>query len=143
MHSRALKSIVLTSLAVLFAIPASADVRADLGSVHIRIASEAPPRARYERRAGRPQRDAVWIRGYWDRQDAGWAWVSGRWEQPPNRGSRWINARYKREGCPWYRRGGCSWRYEPAHWSHQRVVEGEDYQQWRTERRGNRDRRRD
>jgi len=141
MCRRVLKSMVLTSLAALIAIPAFAQVRADLGPLHIRIATDAPPRAQYERRMPRPHRDAVWIRGYWDRQDDRWAWVSGRWEQPSDRRARWINARYTREGCAWYRRRGCAWRYEPAHWSDQQVVEGEDYQRWRNEHRSDRGRR--
>jgi hypothetical protein len=135
MYSRILKSIALSSFAVLVAIPASAQVRAEFGPVHIRIATEAPPRARYERRTARPHHDAVWIRGYWDRQDDRWAWVSGRWEQRSEPRARWINARYRREGP--------AWRYEPAHWSHQQVVEGEDYQRWREEHRSDRDRRHD
>jgi hypothetical protein len=126
MYSRFLKAIVLTSLAALVAIPASAQVRADVGPLHIRIATDAPPRVRYERRTVRPNRNAVWIKGYWDRQDDRWAWTSGRWEQPSDRGVRWVNARYQREGS--------AWRYEPAHWSNQQVVEGEDYQRWKTER---------
>ena len=135
MYRRVLKSMVLTSLAVLNAMPAFAQFRAELGPVHIRIAPEGPPRARYERRTTRPQRNAVWIKGYWDRQDDRWFWISGRWEQPRDRRDRWVNARYRREGR--------AWRYEPAHWSHQQVVEGEDYRRWRDdERRSDRDRRR-
>ena len=80
MYKRFLKSMVLTSFAVLVAIPASAQVRADLGPLHIRIANQAPPRPQYERRTPRPHRDAVWIRGYWHWQDDRWAWMSGRWE---------------------------------------------------------------
>jgi hypothetical protein len=141
MYRRVLKSMVLASVAVLVAIPASAQVRADLGPFHIRIAADPPPRVRFEARTARPHRDAVWIKGYWDRQDDRWAWSSGRWEQPVAPRARWIRARYKREGCPWYRRQGCGWRYEPAHWSNQQLVEGEDYQRWRSERRSGRGRR--
>jgi hypothetical protein len=123
---------LLSSFAVLIAIPAVAQVRADVGPLHIRIATDAPPRVRHERRTARPHRNAVWINGYWDRQDDRWAWVSGRWEQPSDRRARWINARYRREGS--------AWRYEPAHWSHQQLVEGEDYQRWRNEHRSDRGR---
>ena len=125
MYRRVLRSMVLTSLAALVAIPAFAQIRADLGPIHIRIATDAPPRARYERRTPRPHRNAVWIGGYWDRQGDRWAWVSGRWEQPSDRHARWITARYQREGN--------AWRYEPAHWSTQQLVEGDDYQQWKKE----------
>ena len=133
-----LKSMVLTALAALMAIPAAAQIRADVGPLHIRIASDAPPRARYERRPARPHRDAVWIGGYYHRQDDSWAWTSGRWDQRPDRNARWIRARYAREGCSRSSRRDCRWRYEPAHWSNQQVTEGEDYQRWREERRSNR-----
>jgi hypothetical protein len=143
MYRRVLRSMVVTSLAALVAIPASAQVRADLGPLHIRIATDAPPRVRYERRTPRPHSDAIWIKGYWDREDDRWAWIPGRWERPNDGRARWIDARYTREGCPWYRRRDCAWRYEPAHWSYQQVVEGEDYQRWRNEHRSGRDRRND
>ena len=135
MHRHALRSMVLASLAALVAIPAFAQVRADVGPVHIRIATNAPPRARYEQRPTRPYRDALWLNGYWHWQDTSWAWTSGRWERPSDPHVRWVNARYQREGCTWYHRTGCGWRYEPAHWSNQQVVEGDDYQRWRSEHR--------
>lgn len=140
MYTRVLKSMVLTSLAALIAIPAFAQVRADLGPLHIRIATDAPPRAQYERRPARPHRDAVWINGYWHRQDDRWAWISGSWDQPSDRRVRWIRPTYSREGCPWYRRSDCAWRYVPGHWSNQQVVEGEDYQRWKHEHSSGRNR---
>jgi hypothetical protein len=115
--------------------PAAADAIANLGPLHIHIANDAPPRAQREYRTVRTERDAVWIKGYWDRQDGRWAWVNGRWETPSDRRARWINARYRRESG--------AWRYDPAHWSHQQVVEGDDYQQWRSEHRSQADRQRD
>jgi hypothetical protein len=133
MHNRVLKSIILTSFAVLAAIPASAQVRADLGPLHIRIATDAPPRPRYERRPPRPYGDVVWINGYWDWEGDQWVWMSGRWERPIDRRHRWIKPRYLREGRVW--------RYEPAHWSNERLVEGEDYQRWRNDHRSDYDRR--
>jgi hypothetical protein len=141
MYRRVLKSMVLASVAVLVAIPASAQVRAEFGPFHIRIAGDPPPRVRFEARTVRPDRTAVWTNGYWDRQGEQWSWSSGRWQQPVAPSARWVKARYQREGCPWYRRQNCSWRYEPAHWSNQRLVEGEDYQRWRSEHRSGRDRR--
>ena len=107
MYKYILKSMAITGFAVLTALPAVAQIRADLGPVRIRIATEAPPRAKYERRTVRPDRDSVWINGYWHRE------------------ARWINARYQREGN--------AWRYEPARWSNQQVVQGDDYQQWQTQ----------
>lgn len=134
MHRRVLKTMLLASFAALMALPAAGQIRADLGSLHIRIASEAPPRARYERRTRRPSRDAVWIRGYWDRQEDQWVWSSGRWDRPSRRGVHWVRARYVRVDR--------HWRYEPAHWSNQQIVEGEDYRRWRSEHDSNRDGRR-
>jgi hypothetical protein len=123
MYRHIVKPLVVMAFGVLVAVPASAQVRAELGPLHIRIADEAPPRERYERRSAQPDRDSVWIRGYWDRQDDEWTWVSGRWERPAVRSTRWIRPRYRREGR--------AWRYEPAHWSDRQVVEGDGYRQWR------------
>jgi hypothetical protein len=135
MNRKVVQSIVLTSLGLLMAMPAPAEV-VKLGPLHIRIASDAPPRAQREHRKVRTDRDAIWIKGYWDRQDDRWEWVSGRWEQrPSDRRARWVDARYRREGR--------AWRYEPAHWSNQQLVEGDEYRQWRDNNRSDRDRRRD
>ncbi len=30
-------------------------------------------------------------------------------------------------------REGEAWRYEPGHWNRQKLVEGDDYRQWREE----------
>ena len=119
-------------LAVLSCAPAHAQVRlrVDLGAVHIRISPEPPPPPRMERRMIRPSRSHVWIKGYWDRQDDRWAWAPGRWEEPSQRGSRWIKPHYRPEAG--------AYRYEPGHWSHQRMEEGEDYSRWQKEHgRGN------
>lgn len=120
--------VIPAMLAVLMCAPAFAQVRigVDLGPVRIRIAPEAPPRPRWERRSHQPSRSHVWIQGYWDRQGDQWAWAPGRWEEPSQRGSRWVRPRYVREGR--------YYRYEPGRWSHQRMEEGEDYSNWRKER---------
>lgn len=142
MYRRIVKSVVFTAVAAFVAVPTSGDVIRQRetyedrqGSFHIRLMNEAPPQARRERRMARAHRDDVWIRGYWDVQDDQWSWVSGRWDRPRDRGVRWVNARYEREGR--------AWRYEPAHWSNQRLVESDDYRRWRDDRRSDRDRRRD
>lgn len=125
----------LTTTLLVVPAPASAQTL-DLGPLHIRLSTDAPPRARYERRPARPYRDSVWIQGYWDRQQDSWSWIDGRWEQPRHANARWIQARYTREGCSWFNRrsNNCRWRYEPAHWSDQRLVEGDDYRDWRSNR---------
>jgi WXXGXW repeat (2 copies) len=134
MYTRISRSIVVTSLAALFALPAIAQVHADLGPLHIRIAKDRPPRAKYERRVARPDRDSVWIAGYWDRQGDQWAWVSGRWDRPAERTQRWIAPRYQQDSG--------AWRYEPGHWSNQEVTDGDDYRSWKEEHhRSNGDRR--
>ncbi len=133
MNTRMVKTFVLGALAALAVSPALAQVRADLGPLHIRIASDAPPRARVERRPARPNRSAVWIDGSWDRQDDRWEWLSGRWEQPSDRHARWMKAKYRRDNG--------AWRYEPAHWSNQQVVEGDDYRQWKADHHSGHDRR--
>ena len=125
MQRRVLKSMALTAFAVLVAIPAFAQVRADLGPLHIRIATDAPPPVRHEVRTARPDHTAVWTNGYWDRQGEQWSWSSGRWQQPTGHKARWVSARYQRDGN--------AWRYDPAHWSNQQLVEGEDYQRWKNE----------
>jgi hypothetical protein len=135
MYEELLRSLVLGSLTCLVAVPVVAQVRADIGPIHIRIANSPPPSARYERRPTRPQRDALWVDGSWHRQDDQWAWISGRWEQPRNRNDRWVRARYTREGCHWYKQDNCRWRYEPAHWSNETLVEGNDYREWKDSRR--------
>jgi hypothetical protein len=127
MQNRFANLVLPAVLAVLSCVPAFAQVRvrADLGPVRIRIAPDAPPRPRVETRPARPSRNHVWIGGYWDRQDDRWAWAPGRWEEPGQRGSRWVEPRYRREGK--------AYRYEPAHWSHQKMEEGDDYSRWHRE----------
>jgi hypothetical protein len=134
MYKQIFKSLVLSSFGILLAIPASADIRATLGELHIRIANDRPPQERYERRSERPDRDSVWIKGYWDRRDDKWDWIAGRWERPRDRNTHWVKARYQRDHS--------AWRYEPAHWSNEQLVEGDDYRQWHDEHRSDRDRHR-
>jgi hypothetical protein len=115
------------ALALLTCAPAFAQIRVgvELPSVHIRVAPDAPPPPRHEVRGERPSPNHVWIGGAWDRQDDRWAWAPGRWEEPSQRGSSWVKPRYQREGG--------AYRYEPGHWSHQKLEEGEDYTRWHNE----------
>lgn len=106
-----------------------------LPGLEIRISNEAPPRIRRERTPVRPDREHVYIKGHWDWQGDQWVWVSGRWERPSSRSNRWIAARYVRDGR--------AWRYEPGHWSDQRVIEGDDYRRWKEENHRGRGRGRD
>jgi hypothetical protein len=120
------------TLVILVSPPATAQVRAavSIPGLEIRIGHQAPPALRHERIPARPSRDSVWLPGNWDWQSNQWAWTAGRWERPDNRGS-WVKARYAREGT--------GWRYEPAHWSSQRLVEGDDYRQWKNQHGHDRD----
>lgn len=137
MH-RKLSHLVLPAALLAFScVPAAAQIRigVELPSIHIRIAPDAPPPPRVEMRMVRPSRNHVWIGGYWDRQDDRWAWAPGRWEEPARRGVVWVRPQYLREGGVY--------RYEPAHWSHQRMEEGEDYSRWHKEHGRDRDDRHD
>lgn len=129
MQMKILKLAVPIAIALLTGVPGSAQIRlgVELPSVHIRIAPEAPPPIRMERRMPRPDRGHVWIAGYWDRQGDRWDWSPGRWERPGRHGSRWIRPQYRQEH-------GAT-RYEPGHWSHQRVEEHEEYSRWRKDHR--------
>lgn len=124
----ALTFIVLTSL------PASAqpDVRVEmqLPGLEVRIGHRAPPPLQREVRPNRPSRNHTWVPGSWDWQRNDWAWISGRWDRPQHGRASWVKARYVREGR--------AWRYEPGHWSNQRVVRGEDYRRWREDYRRDR-----
>lgn len=135
------RSVAAMTFAALASLPAAAQVgvRVDvpLPGLEIRIGHRPPPRFRSESRPYRPGRDYVWIRGFWHWQGDDWVWIPGRWERPVDRSSRWVRPRYVRDGRVW--------RYEPGHWSSQRLIEGDDYRRWREENRrdGRRDRDRD
>jgi hypothetical protein len=127
MFKRILQSMAPVALLALVAMPAAAQPGPPI--FEIRIAHSAPPRVRSERRPTRPDSRDVWVNGYWHWEGSRWDWVSGRWDRPEHPSHRWIAPRYRREGNVW--------RYEPPHWSHQRVVEGDEYQRWRAEHRRN------
>jgi hypothetical protein len=114
------RAMVLASLVVVVAVPALAQVSAQ--DLHVRMTAEPPPAVKSEPKTARTQKDAQWLKGYWDRQEQEWAWVSGRWEQPTDRHAWWVPATYTKQGA--------GWRYAPAHWSNQNLIQGEDYRQW-------------
>lgn len=135
MLRRSLASALLAASLGVAGVPAPAQVHVDLPGVEIRVGHTAPPRVRRERRPRRPGAGYVWLAGAWDWQGSDWVWVPGRWERPAYRRARWISPRYRREGR--------AWRYEPGHWSGQKVIEGEDYRRWRSENRDRDGHRRD
>ena len=138
MLKNSLKPVLLAALLSLPAAPALAQVHIDLPGIDVHVGHRAPPPLRHERILVRPGRDYVWIPGSWDWQGDDWVWIEGRWDRPVSRGVRWVHPRYRREYG--------AWRYEPGHWSNQRLRDGDDYRRWRDEHRGrdrNRDRDRD
>ncbi len=134
------KSIALAGFLTMVSAPAFAQFPPlpplpPLPSLEIHIGTKAPPRPRRESRPPNPGRGYTWVGGSWDWHGGDWVWIDGRWDRPERSGVRWIAARYVRVG------GG--WRYEPAHWSHQRFVDGDDYRSWKEKHRKPRHDRRD
>jgi hypothetical protein len=111
---------------------AQVGVSVNTPGLQIRLGHTAPPRLRHERIPPRPNRNAVWLAGSWDWQGNQWVWIPGRWERGEHQGT-WVKARYVREGG--------EWRYEPAHWSSQRLVESDEYHRWHNDRNHDRDHR--
>ena len=127
-HMKKMANWILPTVLMGFAcVPGFSQIRVglNLGPVSIRIAPDAPPAPRMEQRSARPSGNYVWIDGYWDRQDDRWAWAPGRWEEPGQPGSSWVKPQYRNEGG--------AYRFEPGHWSHQKMVEGDDYTRWHKE----------
>jgi len=118
-----LMSMAPVALLALVSVPAAAQPGPP--TLEIRIANTAPPHVRHEHTPSRPDHESVWIKGYWHWEGSRWDWTNGRWERPEQRGHHWIKARYTREGKVW--------RYEPPHWSHQQVTDGDDYRRWKEE----------
>ena len=126
------------ALAALMAMPTQAQVPPPppLPHLEIHVATEAPPRPRHEHRPPRPGEGYVWLGGNWHWEGSQWVWLGGRWERPEVEGSHWVHPRYVHEYG--------HYRYEPGHWSNQRLSDGDDYRQWREEHRhGDRDHDRD
>ncbi len=134
MHFRTLSRTILATLAFGVALSLLAQ-GPPLPGLEVRIATEAPPPLRHERREHRPGRDYLWVNGSWDWQDGHWAWVRGRWERSGERGVTWVGPRYVRleDG----------YRYEPGHWSNQRLIVNEDVRRHREWREHHRDHDRD
>ncbi len=98
--------------------------------LEIRMGNTAPPQMRHEHRSSSPGPGYVWASGSWDWRGNDWGWVPGRWDRPGSHNVQWVKAQYAREGP--------AWRYEPAHWSNQHVVEGNEYRSWKAQNHGNR-----
>lgn len=85
-----------------------------MGDLHVRVVPQAPPRRRHEVRSRRPDRNHLWVNGFWHHTGQEWNWSDGRWAERPQARARWIAPRYRRV------RGG--YQYIPGHWSNQRVI---------------------
>jgi hypothetical protein len=68
----------------------------------------APPRMVIQKRDHRPGRGYVWVRGYHNYDGQRYAWVPGRWEQPPRPRAHWVAHRWV------HQRGG--WVLMEGHW---------------------------
>jgi hypothetical protein len=100
MHSRKWFAFAVGSLIAISAGVASAQ------NVVVRV---RPPRDVVERRIAAPGRGYVWIPGYQRWTGNTYAWVPGRWEQPPRAHARWVPYRWERRGHDWVLRDG-HWR---------------------------------
>ena len=76
--------------------------------IHIKV---APPRAKVEVRQARPDRKAVWLKGYydWDANQNNYAWREGHWDHAPASGQVWTAPVYRHE------HGGVT--YVAPHWT--------------------------
>lgn len=68
----------------------------------------APPRPIVERRVPAPGPGYVWVNGFHRWDGRAYAWVPGRWEQPPRRHAKWVAHRYVKRGNGWV--------YQEGHW---------------------------
>jgi hypothetical protein len=88
--------------------PGSRDLR-------VRVFDTPPPTSRHEVRPERPSPQHVWQKGHYHRDDKDWTWNEGRWEQPPAPKVRWVEPRYRKDHG--------KTRYEPAHWSNEKIID--------------------
>ena len=64
---------------------------ASYAQVYVQV---GPPAPIVERRPVAPGREFVWIDGYHRYDGRAYAWVPGRWEQPPRAHARWERHRW-------------------------------------------------
>jgi|SRR5450830_911307 hypothetical protein len=106
------------AIVALFALPAGAQFPPSPPQITIQIVATPPPPIRREIRVAAPAPDVVWSSGNWDWRGGQWVWVDGSWVRPPAPGAGRVRAEYMPV------EGG--YRYIPAHWSTERVVEAEN-----------------
>lgn len=56
-----------------------------------------------------PAPSYVWVPGQWERTPDKWAWVNGKWVQPPFSNAYWVPGY-------WQHRGG-NYKWETGHWA--------------------------
>ncbi len=57
----------------------------------------APPREVVVQRA-RPERDVIWVDGYWIYESHGYSWIPGHWERPPERRMAFVAPHWQHRG---------------------------------------------
>jgi len=62
------------------------------------VVREAPPPSYAEVIPPPPDREVIWISGYWVVNDNRWVWVHGHYERPPRRGVHWEAHTWVRHG---------------------------------------------
>lgn len=68
---------------------------------------EAPPRLIVEKRPAAPDRDSIWIAGYWSHDGHKYFWTAGHYERPPRPGCRYEASVWVRTPNGWeFRAGG-------------------------------------
>ena len=70
--------------------------------------SVRPPHVIVEKRGVRPGSRHVWVTGYHRWDGRAYAWVPGRWEEPPRSRAHWVAHHWE------HRRGG--WVLVEGHW---------------------------
>jgi hypothetical protein len=72
---------------------------------------EAPPPPRQEAQPASPGTHYVWVAGAWTWNIAldKWEWAEGAWQQPPDKGSEWVPAKFEERDD--------SKVFTPGHWS--------------------------
>ena len=116
MKSALLKSVVLASVAGLFAAGCDVYVRPPAGGVvvtapvDVEVGGPPPTAPPYvEVQTVSPGPDFVWIGGLWVWGGGRWVWERGHWDRPPHPGAVWVPHRYVyRNGRHVFVRGG--WR---------------------------------
>jgi WXXGXW repeat (2 copies) len=85
--------------AVLMLVSACLLPPAGLGVVYAR---RAPPERRVEVVTVAPSRGMVWIGGRWEWQNDAYAWVPGRWAEPPRGHHEWVAGRWDHNEHGWF-----------------------------------------